>query len=93
MIEILAFILTAGIVVWKIFFPVPKPILGVYSRAGNRGIFKQWMMYLLLTWRKRTTATTKGKKEVGYGLKLTDDIDKLECVKVSKLKLRSFSIC
>merc|ERR1712142_451294 len=62
-------------------FPVPVPILGVYSRAGNRGTFKQWLLYLVLWWRKQAAAAKKGKKEVGYGLKLTDDIDKLESVK------------
>ena len=87
MIGILAFILIVAIIAWKLIFPVPKPILGVYSRAGNRGILKQWMIYLILTWRKRSATTAKGKKEVGYGLKLTDNIDKLECVKVSNFKL------
>ena len=83
MIEIFVFLLSLGLIIWKILFPVPEPILGVYSRAGNRGVFKQWLMYLVLRWRKQAAAAKKGKKEVGYGLKLTDDIDKLESVKVS----------
>jgi len=79
MLQIIAFIFITGLLIWKIFFPVPKPILGIYSRSGKRGIFKQWFMYLLLKWRKRSAGA--GKKEVGYGLKMTEDINKLECVK------------
>ena len=89
MIQILAFLFLTGLLAWKIFFPVSKPILGVYSRPGKRGVFKQWFMYLLLKWRKRSAA--KGKKDVGYGLKLTEDIDKLECVKV-RIKTLKLSI-
>ena len=75
---VLAFFL-ATLTLWKIFFPVPRPILGVYSRAGNRGIFKQCFMFLLLKWRKMSSSS---RNEVGYGRKLTDDENQLECVKV-----------
>jgi hypothetical protein len=88
MIQIIAFIFLTGLIIWKVFFPVPRPILGVYSRAGKRGIFKQWSMYLLLKWRKRSASG--GKKEVGYGLKMTEDVNKLECVKVFKQFIREF---
>ena len=63
---------------WKVFFPVPKPILGIYSRAGNRGIFKQIFMFVLMKLRRK-----KEKSEAGYGVKLTSDITKLESVQVN----------
>ena len=67
--------------IWKIFFHVPKPILGVYSRPGRRGFLKQIFIYLLLKWRKRQS--TNGKKDdVGLGVKRVDDIQVLESVKV-----------
>ena len=61
---------------WKVFFPVPKPILGIYSRAGNRGILKQILMFVLMKLRR------KRESGAGYGVKLTSDIAKLESVQV-----------
>ena len=63
---------------WKVFFPVPKPILGIYSRAGNRGILKQILMFVLLKLRRK-----KEESGAGYGVKLTSDITKLESVQVN----------
>ena len=91
MIQIVVFVFITGLLIWKLFFPVPRPILGVYSRAGKRGIFKQWFMYVLLKWRKRSTAGRQ--KEVGYGLKLTEDINKLESVKVKTYQYSYQSWC
>lgn len=67
-----------GLFLWKVLFPVPRPILGVYSRAGNRGILKQIFMFFLMKLRKKSE---KGS-DVGYGVKLTNDIGKLESVQV-----------
>ena len=67
-----------GLFLWKVFFPVPRPILGIYSRAGNRGILKQVFMFLLMKLRKRS----KNNSEVGYGVKLTNDPKKLESAQV-----------
>ena len=78
-------ILLSLIVVWKIFFPVPEPILGVYSQPGNRGIFKQIFIYILLTLRKRKEGKSDNK-DVGLGVKKTADIKELECVKVFCVK-------
>ena len=64
--------------IWKVFFQVPKPILGIYSRAGNRGIVKQILMFVLLKLRRK-----KEKSGAGYGVKLTSDITKLESVQVN----------
>ena len=64
--------------IWKVFFQVPKPILGIYSRAGNRGILKQILMFVLMKLRGK-----KEKSEAGYGVKLTSDITKLESVQVN----------
>ena len=72
--------------VWKIWFYVPSPILGVYSRPGRRGIFKQIFMYLLLKLRKKSS---KNKDDVGMGVKRTQDIQVLESVKVKYLELNS----
>ena len=65
--------------VWKIWFYVPSPILGVYSRPGRRGIFKQIFMYLLLKLRKKSS---NNKDDVGMGVKRTQDIQVLESIKV-----------
>ena len=62
---------------WKVFFQVPKPILGIYSRAGNRGILKQIFMFVLMKLRRK-----REKSGAGYGVKLTSDIAKLESVQV-----------
>ena len=69
---------------WKVFFPVPKPILGIYSRAGNRGILKQIFMFVLMKLRKK-----EEKSGAGYGVKLTSDITKLESVQVNLFKFLS----
>ena len=68
---------------WKVFFPVPKPILGIYSRAGNRGILKQILMFVLMKLRGK-----KEKSEAGYGVKLTSDITKLESVQVNLIIIK-----
>merc|ERR1719450_380074 len=65
--------------IWKIFFPVPKPI-GIYSQPGPRGILKQIFMYILLKLRKRS-AQKKNNEDVGLGVKKIQDIKDLESVK------------
>ena len=79
-IAMLLFIFSSALLLlflWKVFFPVPKPILGIYSRAGNRGILKQIFMFVLMKLRKK-----EEKSGAGYGVKLTSDITKLESVQV-----------
>ena len=70
---------------WKVFFPVPKPILGIYSRAGNRGILKQILMFVLMKLRRK-----KEESGAGYGVKLTSDITKLESVQVNLMLSSTF---
>ena len=77
----IVFILLALTFIWKIIFSVPDPILGVYSQPGRRGILKQIFMYILLKLRKRNSEKSDSK-DVGLGLKKTNDIKDLESVKV-----------
>ena len=76
---LIIFSLTA-IFILKIFFPVPKPILGVYSQPGPRGILKQIFIYILLKMRKISTKN-KNNDDVGLGVKKIHNIKDLESVK------------
>ena len=82
MLIILTTILISCIFIWKIFFPVPDPIAGVYSQSGNRGILKQICMYILLKLRKYQS-DGKQSKNVGLGVNLSKNIKELESVKVT----------
>ena len=68
------------IFVWKIFFPVPEPIAGIYSQPGKRGIFKQIFMFILLQLRKYKSDANSN--EVGLGINSKKNINDLESVKV-----------
>ena len=69
------------IFVWKIFFPVPETIAGIYSQPGKRGIFKQIFMFILLQLRKYQSDGNPSN-EVGLGVNSKKNINELESVKV-----------
>ena len=75
------FTIVSCIFVWKIFFPVPEPINGIYSQPGKRGILKQIFMYALLQLRKYKS-DGKPSDGVGLGVKSAKNIKELESVKV-----------
>ena len=75
------FTIVSCIFVWKIFFPIPEPINGIYSQPGKRGILKQIFMYALLQLRKYKS-DGKPSDEVGLGVKSAKNIKELESVKV-----------
>ena len=72
------------IFIWKIFFPVPEPISGIYSQPGKRGILKQIFMYILLQLRKYKSEG-KPSDGAGLGVKSAKNIKELESVKVNHL--------
>ena len=80
MLSTIFLLLISCVFVWKVFFYIPKPILGVYSRPGRRGILKQIFIFLLLKWRKRS-ASKESKDDVGLGVKANHNIKELESVK------------
>ena len=75
------FTIFSCIFVWKIFFPVPEPIGGIYSQPGKRGILKQIFMYILLQLRKYKS-DGKPSDGAGLGVKSAKNIKELESVKV-----------
>jgi len=73
-------LVVTALFLWKVFFPVPSPILGIYSQPGHRGIIKQIFIYILLKLRKRSTENSNDQ-DAGLGIKKTSDIGELESVK------------
>ena len=90
----LILLVVTALFLWKVFFPVPSPILGIYSQPGHRGIIKQIFIYILLKLRKRSTENSNDQ-DAGLGIKKTSDIGELESVKVvlSTMFLNDNNLC